>query len=693
MSLNQILDTALTGLAAAQANLRSTAVNIANVNTPGYARERSTQTTAVSNGRGTGVAVGQSSRIADRYLENTVYARAGAAERNAVVASFTDRMQGLLGRPGDRFGLPGRISAVMASAAAMTGLSAPVEAVATFVGTADDAIGTLRDVQGEVAALRSEAAASATTTVDRINVLLRQVDVLNREVATVSNANGAANRRLTALQELGGLIDVTIRDQPDGRVSIETKTGVVLLDQRVRQLDSAAGAVTGSYPAITVRLMAADGGAGAATGEVIDSAAVGGRLGGLIDVRDRTIPTMTRELGSVFAGLSEALNAASNTGTTLPAPTRLTGRSTGLIASDRLGFTGSTTFAVVTGTGKLAARTTIDFTALGPAATVQDGLDAINAGLGGAATASLVDGKLVIAATAAANGVAIGQAPPTPASRAGMGFSQFFGLNDLVRSDSGTMAPIGLAATDPHGFGPGESAGLELRDAGGKLIANYALTGRAGGTVGDLVTELNASPLAAGGGQFSLDPRGRIRFAPGIAMAGASIATVADSTSRFGTGVSFSQWSGLAPDDPALAGAMIDPDIAARPGTMPLAQLDTAAAIGADAIAAGDVRGATGFVDWLSAAIDLGRDGVFTVADLSTRMIGDIGTDAARALAASQEATGLFTDAVARRDNFAGVNVEEETALMIVFQNSYSAAARIVSVTSQMYDTLINMVD
>jgi flagellar hook-associated protein 1 FlgK len=47
---------------------------------------------------------------------------------------------------------------------------------------------------------------------------------------------------------------------------------------------------------------------------------------------------------------------------------------------------------------------------------------------------------------------------------------------------------------------------------------------------------------------------------------------------------------------------------------------------------------------------------------------------------------------VNRRDSFSGVNIDEELSQLVVFQNSYSAAARVMSTASQMYDTLIGMV-
>ncbi|NWP89459.1 flagellar biosynthesis protein FlgK, partial [Escherichia coli] len=108
--------------------------------------------------------------------------------------------------------------------------------------------------------------------------------------------------------------------------------------------------------------------------------------------------------------------------------------------------------------GTLVASTKIDFDALGPNATIDDMVAAINTGLGGAGTASFANGKFSIAANGTGNGVAIGQDATKPSARAGQGVSQFFGLNDLVRSDTSSLVSSGFTAGDPHGFGAGETA-------------------------------------------------------------------------------------------------------------------------------------------------------------------------------------------------------------------------------------------
>jgi len=697
LSLNEILGSATSGLAAAQAGLRSVSNNIANVGTPGYARERVSLSTGVTAGRTSGVVVGEPNRIADRFLEAAVYARSGDLGRSEATAGYLDRLQSLLGAPGAESGLPARLDAIAASAIRMTSGQATTQNVAAFTGDVQDAIGSIRQLGSDVDELRGDVESEVGYTVDRINGLLVRIDGLNDNVAQLEglgrSSAGALDQRLVALEELSSLVKLTIRDQPDGRVTIETANGAVLLDKRLRQLDYPTPGIGVSqpvYPPISIRFADGPGQLGAATGEKLDSAAVGGKLGGLIDLRDRALPGIVEKLGVMFGGLAENLNAAANAGTTLPPPARLDGRSTALIGTDRLGFSGAATFAIVKANGDLVASTTIDFTALGPASTVDDAVTAINAGLGGTATASFVGGKFVIAANAPGNGVAIAQGA-TPSDRVGTGFSQFFGLNDIVTSSAGALSPSGFTAADAHGFGPGQTAEIVLRDSTGRLLTRHSLT-PTGTTFGDLVTQLNGSALGSFG-SFALDPRGRVQFAPNGATPGAVLSIVGDSTDRFGTGRSFTALSGLTGQWTDLASAEVRPDMLANPGLVPLARLQTSAAVGAKAIGAGDTRGATLFVERLNRAVDFGKDGVATLDRFSSLLLGRIGSEAAGAEDAVRDATARRDDASDRRDSFAGVNIDEELAQMVVLQNSYSAAARVMSTASSMYDTLLAMID
>jgi flagellar hook-associated protein 1 FlgK len=352
----------------------------------------------------------------------------------------------------------------------------------------EDAIQSMRQLDGDVQGLRADVESEVGYTVERINGLLTRIHELNDTIARLDglgrSSGGPVGQRLTALEELSTLTKVIVRDQPDGRVTIETASGSMLLDKRLRQLNyptPGTGVAQPIYPVIEIRFADGSGALGASTGERIDSAAVGGKLGGLIDLRDRALPRFSEQLGTLFGGLAETLNAVANAGTTMPAPARLDGRSTGLTGADRLGFSGQAVFAVVQANGTLIAKTTVDFDALGPTATVDDAVAAINAGLGGAATASFTGGRLSIQASAAGNGIAIAQDEAAPSDRAGIGFSQYFGLNDLVRSVDSPLVPSGFMAGDPHGFrrGPDDRADpAGFRRPGADALHPHAGRGR-----------------------------------------------------------------------------------------------------------------------------------------------------------------------------------------------------------------------
>lgn len=698
MSLNEIMSSAISGLAASQAGLRSVSNNIANVGTPGYARQTVAQTTGVTAGLVNGVTVGEPSRIADRFLEAAVYQRAGDMGASDVTASYLDRVQSLLGAPGAEFGLPSRIDAISASAIAMTGTQTSAQTAANFTANVQDAITSIDQLMSDVASLRSDVQSEVGQSVTRINDLLVRINDLNVSVTRLDGSGrssaGVADQRMSAIEELSGLMKLTVRQQPNGRIAIDTASGIPLLDSRLRQLSLPVSNASGNQPAfpvIALRFADANGVAGAATGDKIDSAAVGGKLGGLLDLRDRALPDFTEKLGVLFTGVAQTLNAASNESTTVPPPAQLVGRQSGLVGTDRLGFTGSATFAVTKSTGVLVASATIDFSALGPTATVSDAIAAINTGLGGSATASFVGGILSIAANGAGNGVVIAQDPTQPSNRAGVGISQYFGMNDLVRSSDSPLVPSGFAPSDAHGFAVGQSTQIILRDSSGRALTSYTMTASTGPTFGDLVTELNASPIG-GFGNFAMDDKGRIQFQPKPNVVGAMLTIPSDSTDRLGSGRSFSVISQLTGASSGISTAGVRPDILANAGKLGLAKLQIGIPVGGKALGVGDVRGAATFRDQLAGQIDLGKDGVTTTAAFTAQLLGKMGSAAAQAKSSLADATARRDDAVNRRDSFSGVNIDEELAQMVVLQNSYSASARVISTASQMYDTLIAMI-
>ena len=427
----------------------------------------------------------------------------------------------------------------------------------------------------------------------------------------------------------------------------------------------------------------------------------------MLDLRDTPIPGVQDQLSTFVTGVAEAINQAHNASSAVPPPATLTGRNTGLdLPTAVSGFTGKTTLAVVDGSGQLQERVDIDFTAgtisvnggAGTAFTPANFLTSLNTALGAAGSASFTNGALTLNATAAGTGIAITDDAATPSAKAGRGFSQFFGLNDLITSTSITNYNTGLAASDPNGFTAGGALTLRLSDASGATIRDVTVAVPVG-TVQNMITALNA-PVGGVGqyGQFSLDANGALTFAPSTPGA-TTVSVITDTTQRGAGGPSASQLFGIGVAQRASRAATfsIRSDIRTNPANLALAQLNLGVAVGQPVLAIGDNAGALKLAQaadttqGFAAAGDLAAM-TSSVTQYASQFGGQLGRKAAAADDTKTAAAAVKTEADTRRQAVEGVNLDEELVNLTTYQQAYSASARLVQAAKDMYDVLLGMV-
>ena len=81
-----------------------------------------------------------------------------------------------------------------------------------------------------------------------------------------------------------------------------------------------------------------------------------------------------------------------------------------------------------------------------------------------------------------------------------------------------------------------------------------------------------------------------------------------------------------------------------------------------------------------------------SLGDYAAQILAKSGLDAARAESLQSDRAALSGEFHNRLQEVSGVNMDEELANLIVYQNAYNASARIITTAREMYDVLINLV-
>ncbi|MGZ3402025.1 MAG: flagellar hook-associated protein FlgK [Phenylobacterium sp.] len=699
MSLNGILQTASSGLAAAQASLNAISDNIANVNTPGYVRKTVVQQQLVVAGAGMGVDVTGVQRVTNQYLQSASMTAGSDSSRYSIYSQFIDNAQSLFGDPttGDYFfNMPDNISANFASAADDPSSSLLRGQALTTVGNfLDDA----NRINTQINALSTSVDSQVTADVSQINTLLKQIDSLNSDIARAKvsggDATGSENIQQQDLNTLSGLMNINVSARSQGGVTVRSTEGIQLVgDGGPSQIAYNSSATTPGYlTAVT------PGGVANAQPITVNS----GGIRGLLDLRNTKLPGLSDQLGEFVSRTAQQLNAASNASTASPPPASLTGRNTGLDATTAASnFTGTSTVAITDANGVVQKTVAIDFTAgtmsvnggAGVAFTPANFVTSLNTALGASGTASFANGALSIAANGG-NGVAIDEGT---SQKAGQGFSQFFGLNDVVSATGVSTYDTGMTAGDANGFTPGQTITLQLSSPNGNPLRTVTVAVPPAGTptMGDLINALNSNTTGVGlYGSFALDAQGGLTFT-GNAPQNAQLTVAQDTTSRGVGGPSISQLFGIGTAArTARAGDYeVNPTLSANPTLLPFATLNLGAAAGQPAVAPGDGSGAlalsqaTQTSTLFKAAGDLGNV-TMTLNSYAAQFGGSIGRDAATASSQSSSATAVQTEANAKLQSVEGVNIDQELVNLTTFQQAYSANARMIQATKDVFDALI----
>lgn len=704
MSIQSIMGTGLSALFANQQALKAVSTNVANVNTVGYSRLDVNFVSRAASGGLAGVEI-EITRVANTFLSAAEMRGAADVSAADMLAQFMDRAQGLLGDPSDSSSVFATLDPVFASFGSLAVDPSSALRQSSALSDLRTLLSQLDTTAEEITALRDEAHSRITSAMEEANSLMSGIARLNASIqrATIGGVSSteAETEQARMLDRLAEIMDIRTQDRSLGGVEVRTSDGLLLVDVDAALLGLSSTTDGEAYQGLVMM-------SPRSTTEIpLESHLSGGELKGLLRARDQELVNLQLSFAEFAAGAAETLNAAHNTGTSVPAPSELTGKNTGLLATDRLNFTGVTHIAIVDDTGNVVRNFRVDFNTqqilddqanvTSFANSIGDFQTALNTAMGADGQVSFANGQMQLEAMTPGTGIAIRDDATSPALRAGKGFSHTFGLNDLVTHGNQLSYATGLSATDLHGFTAGQTMTFALRNADGSIMRRVEFTVGAGATMDSLRTDLNTA--LQGYGQATLNAEGRLQLVP-TSNSVARIDVIQDTTVRGDTNLSMSELFGLGESLPLQRSRSLSirSDIDSNPQLLASAQADLAgAAAGARVLSPGDGRGALAIEASSTVQRRFAEAGglvgqVTSISDYAARLAGHAGVRAEALEAAKLAAESVREEVKARRMGEEGVNLDEELVKMTTYQQAYAAASRMIQAARDLYDITLNMV-
>ncbi len=652
MGASTLMGIGTRAMAANLAALQTVGNNIANANTQGYSRQQVQLATAKGQYTGAGffgqgVNVTTVVRSYDRFLTGQ------AAATNSLASADQARLEQLtqlenvlpLGEAGIGHAARQMLDAFVdvannpSDASARQVVMTRARELAARFQAAGEQLNTLQT--GVTQDLRSD--------IDTVNALAQQVAVLNREISGLNGAghtpNDLLDQRDQLVSQIGSYINVTSIEASDGSVGLFIGGGQSLvLGSTTNRLVAAPDPFDPSKSQLALE-------EGGVARLVPGNSIAGGRIAGLVRFQNEDLAAARNLLGQLAVALSGAVNRQQSLGLDGSQPARAgaplfsVGAPRTLASTDN---TGDATFSLAVS----------DYTHV-QASDYELRFDGTNYTLLRLSDGAEVEGSpfdpAALAAGVEVEGLHLQMTGGTPAA----------GDRFVLQAVAPSAADMRLVMNDPRGLA-----------AAAAVTSTFSVdnTGTARMASLGVVDPAAHDPALSVRITFNSDSGGY-----DYELLDAGNAVVGNGTGTWSAGSPI-EINGFAL---ALSGVPRDGDVidVART-TSPGANNGNA-----NAFVALANENFVGAMTLAGGTLVPGRN----ITEAYASALSDIGVRVQSARAASDISSSMAQTAEAARANKAGVNLDEEAARLIQFQQSYQAAAKMLQVATSVFDTLLQM--
>lgn len=631
-----VFDVGLTGLVAARAGLLSTQNNISNVNTQGYHRREVVYGTNIPTYTGigflgAGVQIDEARRVYSQFLDAEVLTTQSLAERYDNYATHAQTLDKLLGDPNS--GLNSSINNFFSAANEVVNSPTSTAARQSLISAGNTLATRFHSMQSHLASVQKEINDEITATVTQVNNLSSQIAVLNRQISefeaiSQQPANDLIDTRSKLLEDLSKLVNVTALDQ-GSQFSVLIGTGQALVSGA-----TATTMTTVKDPSNPENLLPALK-TGSATLPAMDKTVIsGGLLGGLLSFRQDVLQPTQTAVDRLAYVMASQFNDLHNAGADQNGNLNVQFFSFSL---SQQAMNASGTTGVVT--------TTIPNTNY---ALLTDSAYILRYDGANYTLTRQSDGK---SATGAIGAV-------TTISGVNQGFTLAAGVPAPAAGDSWLIRP--------------------MNDAARTLTVNITQPSQvAAGTVGVTASSGNTGTGSMGAVSFSGPP-----YNTNLSQTVTITFTAPGAFNVVGTGtgnpvgvvytapgpqtISYNGWSVTLSGNPAAGDVFT-----LAPGV-------------------GDNSIALKYADLQTSTTNV--EGNMSYGGAYNKMVNYVASLASDAQASADAHASLLKDIKAQRDSVSGVNMDEEAAKLVQFQQMYQAAARSIQIANSLFDELLNVV-
>jgi flagellar hook-associated protein 1 FlgK len=636
-----LLNIARTGVQASQAQLGVTSNNIANANTEGYNRQVATQATTESQRLGnsfygTGTYVSDVKRVYNEFAAREL--RIGQTSMSAAETSYNklselDEIYSQIGKM-----VPENLNNFFASINSVADLPTDLGIRTNSLSSAQQLAIGLNQMQSQLDGQTKQTNIQIESITTRINEISKELGNINLELMKSQDQDSQVLDKQDALiLELSQYAQVNVIALDTGAKSIMLGGSVMLVSGEVSM---SMGMSTGDPYPNEPRINASIGDKTLN----VDPSKLGGQLGALFSFRDDTLLPASTELGQLALGIADTFNEMQSKGFDLNGDVGsdiFRDINDPLMASGRAGSNS-------TNNGTAAMSVNIDDVGALSGSTYQLSFTTANG-------YQLTDNQTGKVSNLTLSGTQLTSSAGFSINVAGGPIAD--GDKFEIRPTAGAAAGLKVVMTDPKGIA---AAGPTLTSASTNL-GNTSVSLNSMDSTNAVFQSVNGSSIT-----FELNTAAVPNTYEAFDSSGTSLGTGTISNNNINA-----------------FGMDFDITTSGTGGTADSFTFDLAFAEGNNSNAVEIAK---------LSDVKLMNNGTGTLTSVFENTKLDIGSQTKSAEVRVGSATAIYQQASTRVQSESGVNLDEEAANLLRFQQSYQAAARIMTTAQTIFDTLLSSV-